>query len=190
MKERGEERTLESRRIYQGQVVSLRVDTVSLPGGRVIRREIVEHRSAVAIVPLDGAGNILMVRQFRRAAGVILLEVPAGLVEEGETIEDGAHRELAEETGYRAGRLEKLAGFYSAPGFCTEFLNVFLATELTPGTPHTEADEDIEAVWMPLPRIRELIASGEVRDAKSVAGLMLALDRLEHPLLWPSMSAK
>ena len=169
---------LNSRRIYEGRVVSLRVDTVTLPGGRTATREIVEHRAAAVIVPLDGMGNVLLERQFRKAVDSILLEIPAGVLEAGEAAEDGARRELEEETGYRAGRLERLGGFYSSPGFCTEFLHAFLATELTPGPARTEADEDIEPVWVPLARIRELIASGEVRDAKSVASLLLTLDKL------------
>jgi len=171
------ERTLESRRIYEGRVVNLRVDTVALPKGGSSRREIVEHSPCVVIAPMDTSGNVLMVRQYRKAAGDTLLELPAGGMAEGETPEEGARRELREETGYRANRWERLAGFYSAPGFCTEFLHLFLATELIPGASEADADEDIEAEWVPLSRARDLIASGEVKDAKSVAGLLMAVER-------------
>ncbi|TMB96938.1 MAG: NUDIX hydrolase, partial [Chloroflexi bacterium] len=125
MGETGHERVIESYRIYDGRICSVREDIVLLAGGREAKREIV-----VAVVPLDENGDVLLVRQYRLAAEAALLEVPAGIVDEGEDIEAAAQRELQEEAGYRAERLEKLTGFFVSPGFCTEFVHVFLATDL------------------------------------------------------------
>lgn len=172
------EPTLESQRLYQGRVVGLRVDTVALPRGGTARREIVEHRPSVALVALDSQGRAILVRQFRKAVEETLLEVPAGVTLDGEPAEEAARRELEEETGYRAGRLEPLGGVYSSPGFCTEVLHLFLATELIPGPQRAEADEDIQVVPMPLAQAPQMVASGQIRDAKSVAGLLLAYVKL------------
>lgn len=169
------ERTVSSRLIYEGRVVKLRVDTVELPGGRTSTREIVEHRGAVVIAALDGQGNVLLVRQYRSPVGQELLELPAGTLDPGEDPEPCASRELQEETGFRAERLERLGGFYSAPGFCTEYLHLFLATGLQPARLDADDDEDIQLVPTRLVEIPALIASGEIRDAKSVAGLLRVL---------------
>ena len=166
-----EERTLESRRIYDGRILALRVDKVELPSGRETMREVVEHGDCVAIVAVDAEDNVLLVRQFRKPIESMLLEIPAGGIEAGEEPLQSAHRELIEETGYAAGRMERLCGFYSSPGYCTEFLHVFLATELEPGTGHAEEDEFIELVPVPLSQVSDLILSGEIADAKSIAGL-------------------
>lgn len=158
--------------IYSGRVVKLRVDQVRLSNGRVAKREVVDHRGAVALVALDADGNCLLVRQYRAAVGRVLLEIPAGTLEPDEDPTDCATRELAEETGYRPGRLVELLGFYSAPGFCTEHLWVYLATDLVAERAEADADEEIELVRMPLAECVELIRSGEIRDAKSIAGLL------------------
>ena len=170
-----EERTISTRKIYEGRIVNLRVDTVELPGGRTSEREIVEHRGAVVIAAIDGQGNVLLVRQFRKAVGQVLLELPAGTLDPGEDPETCALREIQEETGFRAGKLEKLGGFYSAPGFLTEYLQLFMATELEPNARAGDDDEDIEVVPTPLSKVPHLIATGEIRDAKSVAGLLRVL---------------
>jgi len=163
---------LSSEVIYSGKVVKLRVDEVRLPNGRATRREVVEHRGAVALVALDADGNCLLVRQYRSAVGRVLLEIPAGTLEADEDPAACAARELAEETGYRPGRLVELFGFYSAPGFCTEHLWVYLATDLVAEALEADADEDIELIRAPLGDCVELIRSGEIRDAKSIAGLL------------------
>ena len=121
------ERVLESRRLYDGRIMAVRVDTVAMPNGREATREIVEHAPVVAIVPVDENGDVVMVQQYRLATGDVMLEVPAGLVDEGEELEAAAQRELQEEIGHRAGHLERLSGFFVSPGFCTEFIHVFLA---------------------------------------------------------------
>ncbi len=169
------EHTIESRRIYEGRALKLRVDTVVLPGGRVSSREIVEHSGAVAIVPLDSGMNVLMVRQYRKPVEQPLLEVPAGGLDEGEEPEACAHRELREETGYLAARMEALASFFTTPGFCDEVMHAFLATGLTPGVADPDEDENIEVVPVPLDRVLSMIQQGEIRDAKSIAALLLTL---------------
>ncbi len=175
----GEEVTIESSYIYRGAIVNLRVDRVRLADGREARREIVEHRGAVALVAVDEAGNVILVRQYRKPAEEELLEIPAGTLEPGEDPLACAHRELEEETGYRAGRLIPLASFYSSPGFCTEVIHVYLATALSPAAQKLEADEDIRVVKIPFRQAITLIQKGEIKDAKSIAGLLLALDKLE-----------
>ena len=169
------ERTVSSERIYDGRIVKLRVDTVELAGGRTSTREIIEHRGAVVIAALDGEGNVLLVQQFRKPVEQELLELPAGTLDPGEDPESCAWRELQEETGFRAEKLEKLGGFYSAPGFCTEFLHLFLATGLQPSPMDADDDEDIRVVPTQLSVVPSLITAGEIRDAKSVAGLLWVL---------------
>ena len=171
------EPTLSSELIYRGRIVSLRVDEVRLPSGQTRRREIVEHGGAVAIVAVDDQARVLLVRQFRKPVEQFLLEIPAGTLEAGEDPDACARRELLEETGYRAERVERLIGFYSAPGFCTEYLHVYLATGLREGGASPEEDESIELVREPVARALELIESGQIQDAKSQVGLLAYLAR-------------
>ena len=172
------EPTIESRRIYQGRVVGLRVDTVRLPEGHTAPREIVEHAPCVCVVPVDAAGRVLLVRQYRKPVGETLLEVPAGGMERGEEPLQAVARELREETGYTAARVEPLASFWTSPGFCTELMHAFLATGLTQGQQQPEDDERITLEWVPLEDVPALIHTGTVRDAKSIVALLLALQRL------------
>ena len=174
------EPTIRSRRIFEGKILSVRVDTVELPQGRTSTREIVEHGPAVAIVPLDDNMNVLLVRQYRKAVDQVLLEVPAGRMEDGEEPEACARRELEEETGYSANRWERLGRFFTTPGFSDEEMHTFWATELTPGESHPDEDEVIEPVTVPLASIRELIEQGEIRDAKTITSLLLVLERTER----------
>jgi len=169
------ERTLESQRVYEGRRINLRLDTVELSSGRQTTREVVEHPDCVAIVAIDSADNVILVRQFRSPAGKVLLEIPAGSIEPGEEPLESAVRELEEETGYTARKLERICGFYSSPGYSTEFLHVFLATDLEPGPKRPQENEIIDAVPIPLGQIPGLIASGEVCDAKSIAGLLVVI---------------
>lgn len=169
------EQTISSERVYEGRVVNLRIDTVRMPDGSSRRREIVEHRGAVAIVAVTGADEILLVRQFRSAPGRELLEIPAGTREPDEPIEECVQRELQEETGHRAGHIEHLVGFYSSPGFCTEYLDVYLVRDLTPSVLPVDDDEHIDVVRVPVARLRDLISAGEINDAKSITGLLVYL---------------
>jgi len=170
-----EERTLDSQRIYEGRRVNLRVDTVVLPSGRKTTREVVEHGECVAIVALDSEGNALLVRQFREPVGRALLEIPAGSIEPGEEPAESAIRELEEETGCHAGKVRRLGGFYSSPGFCTEYLHLFLATDLEQGAPSPMEDEIIDVVRIHLSEVSNLVTSGEICDAKSIAGFFALL---------------
>ena len=169
------EETLSSRRIYEGIIVKLRADRVRLPGGRETVREVVEHSGAVTVVAMDGEGRMLLVRQHRHAAGRFLLELPAGTLDRDEEPEACAARELEEETGFRAGRLERLGGFFMAPGYCTEYIHVYLATDLQPGKAGGDEDEDIEVLALPPDEVLRLIETGELEDAKSLAALLLHL---------------
>ena len=174
------EPTVETRLLYQGKILNLRVDTVRLPSGRLATREIVEHSQSVCIVPVDEAGNVLMVRQYRKPAEAQLLEVPAGGIESGEVSEDAVLRELQEETGFTARTLQRLSSFWLAPGWCTEYMHAYLATDLRPASLAPDYDENISVVKVPLARVPELIQSGEIQDAKSIASLLLALKVLDR----------
>ncbi len=169
------EKTLSSQPVYSGRVVKLRVDTVKLASGRQTKREIVEHSDCVAIVAIDSDDNVLLVRQFRKPAEKELLEIPAGGIEAGEEPEDCVRREMREETGYLPRKVERLGGFYASPGYCTEYLHLFLATEISPARLIAEDTEEIELVRVAISRIPELIASGAICDAKSIAGLLIFL---------------
>lgn len=171
----GEERTVASEAVYQGTLVSVKVDTVELPNGNQITREIVTHPFSVCIVPVDSDGNVLLVRQYRKAVESFLLEAPAGKMEAGEDPETTALRELREEVGHKAGTLESLGSFFVAPGWCTQTIQAYLARELVPARLEADDDEFIEVVRRPLSEIPGLISDGSIRDAKSVASLLLAM---------------
>ena len=172
-----EEPTISSQRIYEGRVLNLRVDTVRLPNGRTTEREIVEHVDCVAIVALDDEDNVLLVRQFRKPAERDLLEIPAGGIEPGEDPATCVQRELREETGYAAGQLQRIGGFYSSPGFCTEYMHLYLATELRPHPLAPAEDESIEVVKVPFSRALGMVETGEICDAKSIVGLLMVQAR-------------
>lgn len=163
---------IEDREIYAGRVVTLRLKYVTQPDGTRRLREIVEHAPGAAVVAIDDEDQVLLVRQSRPAVGAHLLELPAGLVDPGETPLECAGRELAEETGYTARRLEPLVSFYSSPGFSTELLYLFVATELEPADVAHDEDEEIELVRMPVDQAIEQVLQGEISDAKTVAGLL------------------
>ncbi len=167
------ETTLSSKRVYKGRLIRLRVDQVRLPDGRITTREIVGHRGSVAIVALDAHRRVVLVRQYRKAVETTLLELPAGTLEPGENPEDCAFRELQEETGYHADALKPLAAFYTAPGYCSEHLYLYLATDLHRGAAQVAEDESIEVVLLPLEEAVRLVRQGEICDAKSMVGLLL-----------------
>lgn len=170
------EKTLSSRLIYSGRAIKLRVDTVQMPGGRQTTREIVEHTECVAIVPIDVDGNVLLIRQFRKPVEKELLEIPAGGIDPGEDPEAAVRRELREETGYLPSKVKRLGGFYSAPGYSSEYLHLYLATDLVKNPLHAEDTEEIKLVRVPANEIKNLIADGTVCDAKSIVGLLTFLE--------------
>jgi ADP-ribose pyrophosphatase len=173
-----QEHVVSRERVYEGKVVSLRLDTVRMPDSRTATREVVEHVPAVAMVPVDGDGRILLVRQWRLPADGVLLEIPAGSTDPDEAPEPAAQRELQEETGYRAGRLTRLGGFWVAPGYCTEYIHVYLAENLEESRLDADEDENIEVVRLTLDEALAAIADGRIDDAKSQVGLLLYARRL------------
>ena len=166
------EKLLSSKEVFRGRAVNLRIDTIEKISGQVTTREIVEHKDCIAVVVVDGADNIVMVKQFRTPVNRVLLEIPAGGVEDGEDPEDCVRRELQEEIGYLPGKIERLGGFYAAPGYCSEYLHLFLATQLTESRLNAEDTDEIEVVRFTAPEILVMIDSGEICDAKSIAGLL------------------
>lgn len=169
------EQVTETQRIYEGRVVNLRVDTIRLPNGKLAKREIVEHHGAVAIVPLLDSETVVMVRQYRHPAEGILLEIPAGGLEENEDLEECARRELSEEVNLQAVHMVKLFQSYVAPGYSTELIHTFLAYRLSrlDGTP--DEDEFIDIAHIKLADVPDMIARGEIQDGKSIGGLLAAM---------------
>ncbi len=169
---------LERRQIYPGRVVNLNVEKVVLPNGRVAEVEIVRHSGAVAVVAVDERDDLLLVRQYRHSIGDWLLEIPAGKLEPGEDPLACAGRELAEETGFRPGRLEALGPIWPAPGFSDEKIWLYLATELEVGTQALEADEVLSVVRVPVPEALDAARDGRITDSKTICALMRAEGRL------------
>ena len=172
------ERTVTRRDVYDGRVVQLHVDEVELTNGKQTIREVVEHADAVVVLPIDQSGRALLVRQYRYPIGKDLLEAPAGGIDPGEAPDQAAQRELQEEIGHRAGRLDPLGGFWTAPGFCTEYMYTYLARDLSESSLAPDEDEDIAVERHSLDSIREMIRDGRIIDAKTIAAYWMALDRL------------
>jgi len=166
-------RTLKTEQVYRGRVISLTKDTVALPSGHITIREKISHPGSVGILPVLGNGNLILVKQFRYVIGSDLLEIPAGTIEEGESPKECAARELLEETGYRAGRLELFSAFYLAPGYSNEFMWLFKATDLRSEEARPMADESIEVREINLEEALRLIRSGEIKDVKTICAILL-----------------
>lgn len=169
----------ESETLLQGRVFKVRRDTLQTPDGRETKLEIVEHDGSVVIVPLDHDGNLIFVRQYRHAAGKDLLELPAGTRHAEEPFEKCAARELREEIGLEAGHLQKVGEFYLVPGYSTEFMAVFLATQLRENPLQADEDEFLQVEKVPLKQAIEVAEQGGIEDAKSLAALLLAKSQLE-----------
>src|SRR5829696_1031804 len=169
--------TLSSQRGFDGTWVHVRVDEVRLPTGRVTTREVVEHPGSVAIVGVTGDDIVLLLRQSHHTISRTLLGIPAGTLEPGETPEACARRELIEETGYRAGRLTRLASYYTSPGYTDERMTIFYAADCEPAGGEIDPDELIRLAPMPLADVPRLLAPGpeQIEDAKSLIGLLLLL---------------
>jgi ADP-ribose pyrophosphatase len=173
---------LKSEIVYPGRAFTIRRDTLRLPDGGENSFDIVEHIGSVIILPLDANGDLLFVRQYRHAARAELLELPAGTLDQGESPEECARREVREETGMAAGKLEALGGFFLAPGYSTEYMHVFMATDLHHDPLQADADEFLTLERFPLNEAFVMFERGEIQDAKSIAAILLARKRLEnHP---------
>jgi ADP-ribose pyrophosphatase len=176
-----EEKTISSRSIFKGRAFNVRVDTVINANGDETTREIVEHVECIAVIPVDANGDILLVRQYRKAIEKELLEIPAGGIDPGEDPPTAVKRELQEEIGHIPGKVEKLGGFFSTPGFCTEYLYLYLATDLQPSQLYAEDTAGIQAVRVKPDRIKQMIKSAEICDSKSIAGLLYYLEFCKKP---------
>jgi ADP-ribose pyrophosphatase len=175
------EESLSSRLIYSGRIMEVRVDEVRLDNGRLSVRELVRVADAVLMLPMLDDGTVLLIRQYRKGPEVDLLELPAGKIDPGEEPLTAAHRELLEETGYRAGKMERLSGVYTCPGFCNELIHLYLATELKRERPRPDDDELIHLAPTPLAEVERMLLDGRLVDSKSVAALGLFLLRRGRP---------
>ncbi|OQW56886.1 MAG: ADP-ribose pyrophosphatase [Nitrospira sp. ST-bin4] len=160
-----------TRNIYTGKVVTLNIDTVTLPNGATIDLETIRHPGAAAVVPVKDDGTVVLIRQFRHAAGGFIYEIPAGKLQPGEDPLHCASRELEEEVGYRAASFELLTSIFTAPGFADEVIHVYKATGLTKGRQQLDPDEVLDIIEMPLAEAVNKIEDGTIRDAKTIVGL-------------------
>ena len=170
---------LRSEVLMKGRAFTIRRDYLKTPDGRETRFEIVEHGGSVVIVPVDADGNMLFVRQYRHAAGMDMLELPAGTRDGDEPFEECAAREIREETGMEAGTLKHVGSFYLAPGYSTEYMGVFLATDLKHNPLEADDDEFLSVEKIPVKEALRMAEKGEMPDAKSLAALLMARSYLE-----------
>jgi len=166
------------RKVFQGRVFSVQIESITLPKGHALDAEIVRHPGSVVIVPMNGSNEIALVRQYRHAVGRNTWEIPAGSLEPGEDPRAAARRECREEVGLVADRLEPLGSFFPTPGYCNEEMHFFLATALRPPgegdeEAHQDEDEDIETRWVALDELRAMIRRNEIVDLKTIAGVAL-----------------
>ena len=171
-----EEKSISSDYVYRGKILDVRLETIMLPEGKTGQREIVDHGDSIVVVPVDKDNQIVLVKQYRKALEAFLLEAPAGGIEEADTPNDAALRELQEEIGYTSDSIEYMGGFWIAPGFCNEYMHSYIARDLIESQLPPDEDESIEIVSVPISEIPDLIRSGEIEDAKSISALLMALN--------------
>lgn len=174
-----EHRTISRKEIYKGKIISLVKDTITLPNGKIAERDVVLHNGAAAIVPIDDEGNIIFVRQFRQPAGEELLEIPAGILEKGEDPLACAKRELEEETGYQASKFSHICSMYTAIGFCTEMIHLYLAKDLFETKQNLDEDEFVNVEKYSVDEAIHMIFDGRIKDAKTIAGILGAKKLME-----------
>lgn len=182
---RGKAKVVSSKVVYKGRVFSITADMVQEPGGVEARRDVIRHNGSVVVLAVDHTRSkkdpdILLIRQYRHAAGQFLLELPAGRIELGEKLIPAAKRELIEETGYRAKKWSKHTRYFASPGFLTEAMNILLAEDLTLGDAEPEDDERIEIRMTPLSEVLKLIHDGKILDGKTLIGVLLYAS--QHPV--------
>lgn len=169
-----EEKTMKSDKLYEGKLLNLRIDTVELPDKKYSKREIIEHPGAVSILPVTDDNCVILVKQYRKAVEKSLLELPAGKIELNEEPGETAKRELKEETGFSANKIEYLLEFYTSPGFTNEKVYIFLATDLNKGETEFDDGEFIETVKIQIDDLMKMIDRGEIVDSKTIIGIQLA----------------
>lgn len=175
----GEER-VSGNLIYRGRVINLRVDNVRLPDGNRAMREVVEHSPAVGILAEADNGDIFLVRQYRYPVGEFLLEIPAGIIEDGEKPAETARRELQEEIGYDSLEMTEVGRFYTSPGFSSELIVLFHARDLIRSVRESDPDEFLEVIRLTIPELLEKVASGMIRDSKTLTSLFWYLRKKEY----------
>lgn len=163
---------IEQRLMHQGKVVGFYEDIVKLPSGKVVTWDLVKHKGAAAVVPVTENGTILLVKQYRNALDQETLEIPAGGIEPGETPLECVTREIEEETGYRAGKMEHLMTIVTAIGFCDEKIPIYVASDLKPSKQHLDEDEFIDVKEFTIEEIKEMIFDGRIIDAKTISGVL------------------
>jgi ADP-ribose pyrophosphatase len=176
------EKEIESKKIFQGRLISVRVDTVEMPDGKKSTREIVEHPGAVAVIAITQDQELILVRQFRKAAGEIVLELPAGVPNKGERGEETARRELEEETGYFAKKIKKVCAGYASPGYSNEVLQFYLAEDMNKMKQKTDEDEFVEVDLIDVETCVDLLKQGKIKDNKTIVGILLAEKHLKGEL--------
>ena len=171
---------LDSELIYSGHIFSIEKIKLTLPDGRAHHYDRINIQNAVTILPIDREGNVFFVRQYRIGANQMLLELPAGKIEDGEEALKTAEREIREETGMAAGKIIPLGKFYVSPGYSTEYMYTFLATDLYDSPLNPDADEFLNLVKIPLAEVKRMVAAGELEDSKSLSTLLLAMPHLDE----------
>jgi len=164
--------SIEEEELYSGRIFQLKRETLQIGSAPPHIWDLIRHPGATAVLPIQNNGNVVLLKQWRRAINKIIYEIVAGLLEEGEDPKAGSLREMQEEAGYKAGRLTPLGGLYSAPGFCNEYIHLFLGTELEKSSLPQDLHEGIDVVEMPLDDALSLIDQGEINDAKTICALL------------------
>ena len=167
------EKTLSSKTVYKGGMISLQVDTVELPNGNIATRDIVNHQGSVGAIAFTEDDRILMVRQFRKPLDKVILEIPAGKLEKGEDPTECALRELEEETGYKAGKVEHVSSFYTSPGYTNELKHLYKATDLMMGTLNPDEDEFVELEKLTYDDCLKAMELGDICDVKTIFAIQL-----------------